>query len=149
MANSNKSYSAQVLAEGTGSGPALLLDAPISFWGGIDPGSGAIIDVHHPQTGAVLAGAVIVLPAVRGSNAGGTVLLECIRQGTSPSAIILNEPNEILTVGSIIAQEMYGIGTPIVVLPRDITRRIRNGDHVTVSSSGPAGRVQVTDPIEC
>jgi predicted aconitase with swiveling domain len=145
MINSSKSYPAQVLTEGVGSGPALLLDAPISFWGGIDPLSGAIIDVHHPQTGTILAGTVTVLPAIRGSNAGGTVLLECIRQGTSPLAIVLQESNQILSIGSIIGKEIYGISVPIVVLPSGIARSIRNGDHVTVDSSRPAGRVQVTD----
>lgn len=148
MTRSDESYPAQVLAEGSGSGPVLRLEAPISFWGGIDPSSGAVIDVHHPQAGTIVAGTVTVLSAVRGSNAGGAVLLECTRQGTAPSAIVLSEPNQILTIGSIIGKEIYGVSVPIVVLPGDITRLIRNGDQVTVVASPGAGRVQVTASAE-
>jgi predicted aconitase with swiveling domain len=62
---------------------------------------------------------------------------------------VLNETNQILTIGSIIGKEIYGVSVPIVVLPGDIARRIRNGDHVTVVASRGAGRVQVTDSVEC
>ena len=28
---------------------ALVLDEPLSFWGGFDPADGTIVDRHHPQ----------------------------------------------------------------------------------------------------
>ena len=42
----------RVLVSGRGHGKALILDEPLSFWGGVDPATGAVIDVHHPQAGS-------------------------------------------------------------------------------------------------
>ena len=58
-----------MLVDGTaGSGPALVLDAPISFWGGVDPKTGVIADVRHPQHGESIAGKVLCLPGTIGSS---------------------------------------------------------------------------------
>ena len=53
----------RVLAAGEADGPALVLDEPLSLWGGMDPGSGELIDARHPQRGAMLAGRVVVMLA--------------------------------------------------------------------------------------
>ena len=67
---------ADILVDGApGSGPALVLDAPISFWGGVDPKSGRIADVRHPQHGEAIAGTVLFLPGTIGSSSASAVLL--------------------------------------------------------------------------
>ena len=65
----------------TPSGLALVLDEPLSFWGGLDPATGALIDTHHPQRGATVAGRVLVMPSGRGSSSSSYVLAEAIRAG--------------------------------------------------------------------
>ena len=75
------SVEVQVLVGGRGLGEALVLDEPLSFWGGVDPATGAVIDVHHPQAGSVVAGRVLVMPAGRGSSSSSYVLAESVRSG--------------------------------------------------------------------
>ncbi|MGO4840421.1 DUF126 domain-containing protein, partial [Rhizobiaceae sp. 2RAB30] len=68
---------ADILVSGQGAeGDALVLSAPISFWGGVDPASGRIADVRHPQHGAVIGGSVLFLPGTIGSSSASAVLLE-------------------------------------------------------------------------
>ena len=62
---------AEILVPGnTGEGEALVLSAPISFWGGVDPKSGRIADVRHPECGQNIAGKVLFLPGTIGSSSG-------------------------------------------------------------------------------
>jgi uncharacterized protein len=92
------------------SGPVLLLSQPISFWGGVDPASGRIIDVRHPECGLPVAGCVLGLPGMIGSSSASAVLLELVHAGHAPAAILMPEPDAILLLGLIVASEM---GWPI------------------------------------
>jgi len=120
---------ARTLVAGSARGPALVLDEPLSFWGGIDPATGEVIDVRHPQRGANVAGRVLVLPSGRGSSSSSSVLAECVRAGTAPAAIVLSETDPILALGAIVARELYGRTIPVVVSG---ARGPRDGDVVTV-----------------
>jgi len=105
----------EILVDGQpGAGPALVLDAPISFWGGVDPKSGLIADVRHPQHGDSIAGKVLFLPATIGSSSASAVLLELVHNGNAPAAIVMHEPDAILLLGLIVAREM-GWQTPVAV----------------------------------
>ena len=114
------------------SGPALVLAEPLSLWGGMDPASGEVIDIRHPQRGARLTGRVVVMPAARGSSSSASVLAEAVRAGTAPRAILLGEPDLILAIGSAVAEELYGVSVPVVVLPPDRLATIRDGDEVRI-----------------
>jgi uncharacterized protein len=94
---------ARALVAGEAAGPALVLEAPLSLWGGMDPRAGRLSDHHHPQLGAVITGQVLVMPSGRGSSSSSSVLAEAIRLGTAPLAILLAEPDEILVLGALVA----------------------------------------------
>ena len=79
------------------------------------PETGDIIDVRHPQHGANVAGRILVMPSGRGSSSSSSVLAESIRAGTAPAAIVLGEADPILALGAIVARELYGKVTPVVV----------------------------------
>lgn len=104
------------LAGGAAAGPVLVLDEPLSMWGGLDPATGAIVDRRHPQLGATVAGRVLVMPHGRGSSSAASVLAEALRAGAGPAAIVLREADEILAVGALVAAELYGVECPVVVL---------------------------------
>jgi predicted aconitase with swiveling domain len=129
---------AQTLVAGEASGPALVLDEPLSFWGGVDPATGDIVDVHHPQHGANVAGRVLVMPSGRGSSSSSSVLAEAIRAGTAPVAIVLLEPDPILALGAIVARELYGRTIPVVVARGTA---VRDGEVVTVRAHDDSVRI--------
>lgn len=100
---------------GTASGPLVVLDDGLSFWGGFDPNRGIVIDVSHPQRGVSLAGKVVFMPHGRGSSSSSSVLAEAMRLGTAPAGIVLGEPDSILVIGSLVARWLYGVECPIYV----------------------------------
>ena len=126
---------ARTLVEGGAEGEALVLDEPLSFWGGIDPATGSVVDVHHPQHGASVAGRVLVMPSGRGSSSSSSVLAEAIRAGTAPAAIVLREPDPIVALGAVVARELYGTSVPVVVADGP---PLATGDRVRVVAA--AGR---------
>ncbi len=85
---------------------SLVLTAPISFWGGVDPKTSVIADVRHPQHGIPIAGTILLLPGTIGSSSASAVLLELIHRNIAPSAIIMREPDAILLLGVLVAREM-------------------------------------------
>jgi predicted aconitase with swiveling domain len=107
---------------------ALVLAEGLSLWGGMDPATGELIDAHHPQRGAILSGRVVVMPSARGSSSSASVLAEAVRAGTAPAAIVLGEPDLILAIGAAVAEELYGVRVPVVVLPPDELAAIVDGE---------------------
>jgi uncharacterized protein len=118
-------------APGTAEAQALVLQQPISFWGGLDAETGRIIDRAHPDAGTSVTGAVLVMPGARGSSSSSSVLAEALRRGTGPAAIVLAVADPILPVGAIVAASLYGARCPIVVCSID---GIQTGDRVRVRS---------------
>lgn len=127
-----REFAVTVVVPGAAEAPARVLDEPVSFWGGIDPHTGAIVDVHHPQHGASVAGTVLVMPLGRGSSSASSVIAEMVRLGTAPAAFVLREPDEIIALGCLVGEELYGRSTPIVVAGADHVAAIVDGQLVTV-----------------
>jgi predicted aconitase with swiveling domain len=128
--------SGRLIAPGRARAPALVLDEPLSLWGGLDPATGRVIELRHPQHGATVSGRVLVLPAARGSSSSASVLAEAVRAGTAPTAIVLGEPDLILALGAAVAEELYGVQMPILVLPANDLAAIRDGATVDIGSEG-------------
>lgn len=126
----------RVLVPGEATGPALVLDAPLSLWGGLDPETGDIIDQRHPQWKANVTGRMLVMPMGKGSSSASSILLEAVRLGTAPAAILLAEPDAILALGAAVARELYGVAPPVVVLGRESYTHIENRTEVRVTSNG-------------
>ena len=101
---------------GTGKGPVLAMDQGISFWGGVDPFSGEVIDRHHPLSGQSLAGRVLAIPSGRGSCTGSSVMLELLLNGPAPAALVLAEPDEILSLGALVAEHVFDVQLPVLCI---------------------------------
>ena len=104
------------LAPGTADAPVVALGEPISFWGGVDPATGAVIDARHPQRGAALAGRVVVLAGTRGSCTGSGVLLDLALGGRAPAALVLRDAEAVATLGALVAAEMFDRPVPVIRL---------------------------------
>ena len=88
-------------------GEALYSNIGISFWGGIDPLDGKVIDQTHPLHGRCIKDKILCIPSGRGSCTGSQVLLELILNGNAPRAIILRDVDSILCTGAVIAEEFF------------------------------------------
>jgi uncharacterized protein len=132
---------AVTLAPGAGAGDVLVLDEPLSFWGGADPATGVVIDTHHPQRGESFAGRVLVMPAGRGSSSSSTVLAECIRNGVGPAAIVLGHPDPILALGAFVADSLYGKRVPIIVADVTAWTRCATAHHLEIEADEASARI--------
>ncbi len=113
-------FRGRVLVAGEGGGRPLVLSEPLSLWGGLDPHTGEIIDRRHPQSGQNVAGRVLIMPSGRGSSSASNILLQAVKEGRAPAAILLAEADPILALGAVVARELYRRAPPVVVLrPQD------------------------------
>ena len=124
------------LVRGKANGEVLKLDEPLSFWGGVDPETGEIIDLRHPQGGMSVKGKVLMMPFGRGSSSGSSVIAEGIRSGSGPVGIIMMEADEIIALGSIVAEEIYGKAMPVIVVEKSEYETYSTGDQVAISEDG-------------
>ncbi len=121
---------------GVATGLALVTDEPLSFWGGYDHQTGNITDRRHPLCGQNAAGRILVVPFTRGSSTTTAVLLEAIREGTAPAAIIATSVDSFFALASIVAKEMYAKPIPIITIdPQDLVN-LKTGDQLTISIDG-------------
>lgn len=87
----------------------LRLTQPLSFWGGLDPETGMIVDKHHPQFGESIAGRSLVMPRTRGSTSSPGTLVEAIRLGNGPTDITLPSPDLTVMTAVKVAKLLYSI----------------------------------------
>ena len=135
---------ARVLVPGEAGGLLLVSQEPLSFWGGYDAATGEIIDRRHPLSGESGSGRVLVLPFSRGSSTTTAVLLEAIRHGTAPAAIVTTGEDSFFALAAIVAEELYGRGLPILAVGTMDFEILRSGDHASIDADGfisihPAG----------
>ena len=131
---------AEVVIDGTARGAALVLDEPLSYWGGVRLETGEIVDRHHPQVGESLAGRILVMPGTRGSSGGPGALAESFRLGTGPAAILLPEANLGIATAVLVAEELYGLSVPVLVLAPEAHASFRTGEEVTIAPGGQLTR---------
>ena len=136
-------FDTDVLVPGEAIGTVFRLDEPLSFWGGLDPTTGTIIDERHPQLGQNLTGLVLAMTYGRGSSSSTGVLAEAIRLGTAPMAIVMTEPDMIVALGAMVANEMYGTTCPVIVVDATVFEILTTGTRVEITEGGTA--VEIVD----
>lgn len=96
--------------------PLFTVRGPLSFWGGVDPATGRIINARHADCGRSLAGQVVAIGELVGSSSSAAVLLELIANGAAPAALLLRQVDAILVVGCLAAREIGETAPPVVHL---------------------------------
>ncbi len=124
------------LIPGEAEGTLLVSHEPLSFWGGYDANTGEVIDRRHPLSGKNAAGRILAIPGTRGSSTTTAVLLEAIRQGNAPAALLTVGTDSFLSLTAIVADELYGHGPPVVALTEEDFNRLVDGRVARVSSDG-------------
>jgi uncharacterized protein len=126
----------KVLVDGRAEGRILKLRAPISFWGGIDPATARVIDVRHPDRGLPIEGRILCLPGMIGSSSASAVMLELLRAGKAPAALVLGETDAILALGVVVGAELGYPAIPVVELAPDAQRSLPQDALARIDEGG-------------
>ena len=126
----------RAVVAGVAEGEALVTHDALSFWGGYDFHTGEIIDRHHPLEGVRAAGRILAVPFSKGSSTTTAVLLEAVRAGTAPAAIITTGPDAFFALASIVADVMYGKSFPVISLEPADFASLRTGMHLDIERDG-------------
>jgi len=124
------------IVEGEADGDALVTGDALSFWGGYDFHTGEIIDKHHPLAGVRAAGRILAVPFSKGSSTTTAVLLEAVRAGTAPAAILTTGADSFFALASIVAGVMYGKSFPVIALTPDDFASLQCGRRLVIERSG-------------
>lgn len=130
------SISARVLVEGVADGEVLLLDEPLSFWGGFNPANGEIIDVHHPQAGEGVKDKILVIPRSRGSAGTPACIAETLRNGSGPLAFILASVDTNICVGVNVANRLYHLSIPVVQVGKKELSKFDSVSRISIDAQG-------------
>ncbi|TRO48767.1 DUF126 domain-containing protein [Candidatus Bathyarchaeota archaeon] len=123
---------------GQAEGEALVSADPVSFYGGVDPETGVVVEPGHAVEGECITGKVFVFPTGKGSTVGSYVIYRMSKLGTAPAALVNSETEAIIATGCVIS------GIPLVdKLDRDPVKAFRSGDLLRVSAD--EGVVEVVE----
>ncbi|MCW3996907.1 MAG: DUF126 domain-containing protein [Candidatus Bathyarchaeota archaeon] len=114
----------RIIYKGKAEGEALVTSMPISFYGGVDPNTGVVLEKGHELQGQSIKGKILVFPQGKGSTVGSYTLYRMKKNQTAPAAMINKETETIVAVGAIISEIPF-------VDKIDITK-IKTGDKVKV-----------------
>lgn len=123
---------------GSAKGEALVSSDPVSFYGGVDPETGSIIEQGHAAFGKRVSGKVFVFPTGKGSTVGSYVIYRMKKLGTAPIAIINVETEAIIATGCVLAS------IPLIDrIKYESLSELNNGDIVYVN--GDQGYIDVVN----
>jgi len=126
----------RIVIRGEAQGVALVSREPLSFWGGYDWKTGEIIDRRHALSGQIAKGKIFAVPFTRGSSTTTAVLLEAIRAGNAPAAIITTDTDFFFALASVVANELYASPLPLLALDENDFAKLRTGDIVQITLAG-------------
>ena len=118
---------------GIAEGEAIATKDAISFYGGVDPDTGRVVEVGHELEGQSVTGKVLVFPTGKGSTVGSYTMYRMMRNNTAPAAIVNEQIDTIIAVGCIISE--------IPCVDKIDVSRIKTGQKLVVN--GSEGTVEV------
>ncbi|PLB45825.1 hypothetical protein P170DRAFT_439534 [Aspergillus steynii IBT 23096] len=131
------------LVNGSASAELLYSSASLSFWGGVNPQTGDVVDHHHPLRGKCMASRILAIPCGRGSCTGSTVMLELLLNECAPAGLIFEQPEEIVTLGVLVGKVLFQRSLPVIVLASEDFHRIKDWPFAAID----AGRVQLSGSL--
>ena len=116
----------RTIFKGTTKGEALVTKDSISFYGGVDPETGTVVEQGHELEGQSVTGKILVFPSGKGSTVGSYVLYQMAKTGKGPKGLILKDCEAIVAVGCIIGE--------IPCVDQINIEKINNGMHLTLDA---------------
>ena len=118
----------RTIYQGEAMGQALVTAQGISFFGGVDPETGVVVERGHELEGQRIAGKVLVFPSGKGSTVGSYTLYRLKHNGLAPAAIINAVCETITAVGCIISEIPCVDQIAIEQIPSGVQIRIDGGN---------------------
>ncbi len=131
-----KIYKGRSISKGIAEGDALVTKQPLSFFGGVDPETGFVVERSHELNKTSITDKILVMPSTKGSTASTWALIRLSENKLAPKAIITIVTDAIVIAGVIIGQ----IPT-IDQLPFDPTVKFHTGQILKVN--GDKGEVEI------
>jgi predicted aconitase with swiveling domain len=116
----------RIIYKGKGEAEALVTSMPISFYGGVDPNTGVVIEKGHELQGISVKGKILVFPTGKGSTVGSYTLYRMKKNGTAPAGMVNKECETVVAVGAIISE--------IPCADKIDISKIKTGDKVSVEN---------------
>ncbi|MEM4662402.1 MAG: DUF126 domain-containing protein [Candidatus Diapherotrites archaeon] len=116
----------RTIASGKVKGECLVTKQPISFFGGVDPETGIVIEKGHELEGKCIADKVLVFPHGKGSTVGTYTIYRLKKNNKAPAAMVLAECEAIVAAGAILSE--------IPCVDKVRIGKIKNGMFVTVDA---------------
>jgi hypothetical protein len=114
----------RIISKGTAQEEALVTSQPISFYGGVDPTTGEIIEKGHELQGKSVKGKILVFPNGKGSTVGSYTLYRMKKNGVAPAGMINRECETVVAVGAIISE--------IPCVDKIDISQIKTGDEIRI-----------------
>jgi uncharacterized protein len=114
----------RIIYKGKAQGEALVTIMPISFYGGVDPNTGVVMEKGHELNGVSIKGKVLVFPQGKGSTVGSYTLYRLKKNGVAPAGMINKETETIVAVGAIISE--------IPFVDKIDVSKIKTGDKIAI-----------------
>jgi cis-L-3-hydroxyproline dehydratase len=124
------------LIPGSAEGELIVSTHPLSFWGGVDPSTGMVIDQRHELCGQSTTGKILAFPGSKGSSTGSEVLLEAVMNKVAPAGMLVTRQEMILTLGAILAEYLYQVQLPIVKITEEELAQLGEVAQVRISADG-------------
>jgi len=142
-------FSGKSYVGGKGAGPALATASPFSITASFSKPvnmlpwrRGEIMDRHHDLFGKNLDGTVFIFPACIGSTYTGMMLMELLRTGHGPAAIVVGQADSLLVSGVVLAEVWFGKGIPVVEYDtEDLMGKVKTGEMIEVD--GDTGTIKI------
>lgn len=116
----------RIIHRGKCKGEALVTSQPISFYGGVDPTTGEVLEKGHELLGKSVKGKVLVFPTGKGSTVGSYTLYRLKKNFMAPAGIVNRECDTVVAVGAIISE--------IPCVDKIDISRLKTGDHVQIEN---------------
>ncbi|MDH5804017.1 MAG: DUF126 domain-containing protein [Gemmatimonadota bacterium] len=121
---------------------SFVVRAPLSFWGGVDPTTGKIVDPRHPDFGRRVTDKILLIPDTVGSSSSSAILLELLRNSVAPAGIILGGVDAILVLGNLVAQELGVATIPMAYLHQMQKMEFADGESWELEVAGSTASVR-------
>ncbi len=129
---------ARTIVPGKAIGEALVINDSLSFYGGVDPNTGKIIDRHSPAYGKIISGKILIFEGGRGSTVGSYVIYSLKKNGLAPKAMIVLESEAIIATGAALAR------IPLVDRPeRNLLEIVEDGDRITLNAESNYAIIEI------